>query len=220
MSHGARNWPFLTLTTRPVSAAATSRSVWRQRNAGICSTSTACGDARALRRLVHVGQHRQAESSRGSRRRSAARRRARCRARALRAGAVRLVERGLVDEPDPERGPRSPSARTPSPAHARGFRAGTGPAISASGSALPKRTLPMVTIGIGLAGHGRTLRNPAPPVNRAAGSQTRNGPGPLWRGQPGAAQFHRATDAPDIAHHGERTFPNTEGNFGKSANFR
>ena len=40
MSHGARNWPFFTLTARPVAAAASSKSVWRQRNAGICSTST------------------------------------------------------------------------------------------------------------------------------------------------------------------------------------
>ena len=41
MSQGARNCPFLTLTGRPVSAAATRRSVWRQRKAGICSASTA-----------------------------------------------------------------------------------------------------------------------------------------------------------------------------------
>jgi hypothetical protein len=41
MSHGARNWPFLTFTVLPVSPAATSRSVWRDKKAGICSTSTA-----------------------------------------------------------------------------------------------------------------------------------------------------------------------------------
>ena len=40
MSQGARNWPFLMLIARPVSAAARSRSVWRQRKAGICRTST------------------------------------------------------------------------------------------------------------------------------------------------------------------------------------
>ena len=40
MSHGARNWPFLMLTARPVRAAATIRSVWRQRKAGICRMST------------------------------------------------------------------------------------------------------------------------------------------------------------------------------------
>ncbi len=39
MSCGATNWPFLTLIVRPVRAAATSRSVWRQRNAGIWITS-------------------------------------------------------------------------------------------------------------------------------------------------------------------------------------
>ena len=41
MSQGARNWPFLMLIARPVLAAATSRSVCRDRKAGICSTSTA-----------------------------------------------------------------------------------------------------------------------------------------------------------------------------------
>ena len=40
MSHGETNWPFLMLMAFSVLAAATSRSVWRQRNAGICSTST------------------------------------------------------------------------------------------------------------------------------------------------------------------------------------
>ena len=41
MSHGARNWPFLTFTTLPVAPAASSKSVWRQRKAGICRISTA-----------------------------------------------------------------------------------------------------------------------------------------------------------------------------------
>ena len=40
MSQGARNWPFFTLTTRPVAPAATIKSVCRQRKAGIWSTST------------------------------------------------------------------------------------------------------------------------------------------------------------------------------------
>src|SRR5436190_13813733 len=39
MSWGAMNCPFLMFTTLPVRAAATSRSVCRDRNAGICSTS-------------------------------------------------------------------------------------------------------------------------------------------------------------------------------------
>ena len=33
------NWPFFTLIGFPVRAAATSRSVWRERKAGICRTS-------------------------------------------------------------------------------------------------------------------------------------------------------------------------------------
>ena len=39
ISGGDTNWPFLILTARPELPAATSKSVWRQRNAGICSTS-------------------------------------------------------------------------------------------------------------------------------------------------------------------------------------
>ena len=39
MSQGARNCPFFTFTILPVLPAATSRSVWRQRKAGIWSTS-------------------------------------------------------------------------------------------------------------------------------------------------------------------------------------
>src|SRR2546428_14167927 len=39
MSHGETNWPFLMFTTRSLMAAATTRSVWRQRNAGICRMS-------------------------------------------------------------------------------------------------------------------------------------------------------------------------------------
>ena len=47
MSAGARNCPFFTLTARPVAAAASSRSVCRQRKAGICSMSQTCGRRRA-----------------------------------------------------------------------------------------------------------------------------------------------------------------------------
>ena len=54
------NWPFLTLTARPVLPAACSRSVCRARNAGICSRSTTCGDGFRLVRFVNVGRHRQA----------------------------------------------------------------------------------------------------------------------------------------------------------------
>src|SRR6266496_5152505 len=40
MSSGARNWPFLMLTGLPAHATAWMKSVCRQRNAGVCSTST------------------------------------------------------------------------------------------------------------------------------------------------------------------------------------
>jgi hypothetical protein len=40
ISPGARNWPFLMLTGRPARATAWMKSVWRHRNAGVCSTST------------------------------------------------------------------------------------------------------------------------------------------------------------------------------------
>ncbi len=57
MSHGARNCPFLTLTGLPVSAAAASRSVCRQRKAGICRTSTHSATAAHWLALVHVGEN-------------------------------------------------------------------------------------------------------------------------------------------------------------------
>src|SRR5580765_3236892 len=40
ISPGDRNWPFLILTGLPLAATAWMKSVWRQRNAGVCSTST------------------------------------------------------------------------------------------------------------------------------------------------------------------------------------
>ena len=40
MSPGARNWPFLMFTGRPDCAQARMKSVWRQRKAGVWSTST------------------------------------------------------------------------------------------------------------------------------------------------------------------------------------
>ncbi len=50
------------LTTRPVSAAAISRSVWRHRKAGICSTSTTGATRGALPGFVHVGDDGQAQA--------------------------------------------------------------------------------------------------------------------------------------------------------------
>ena len=47
MSQGEMNWPFLMLTTRPVSPSATTRSVWRHRKAGSwrMSATSAAGEA-------------------------------------------------------------------------------------------------------------------------------------------------------------------------------
>jgi len=47
ISHGERNCPFLMLTGFPAAATAATKSVWRQRNAGTCSTSATCAAARA-----------------------------------------------------------------------------------------------------------------------------------------------------------------------------
>ena len=40
MSQGARNWPFLMFTGLPALQTLVMKSVWRTRNAGVCSTST------------------------------------------------------------------------------------------------------------------------------------------------------------------------------------
>ena len=99
MSQGARNCPFLTLTTLPVAAAASSRSVCRHRKAGICRTSTACATSAhcaASCTSVSTGKPSEDADLGEDRQRlfqaEAARRRG--------AGAVGLVERGLVDEAD------------------------------------------------------------------------------------------------------------------------
>ena len=171
MSQGARNWPFLTLTTRPVAAAATSRSVWRQRKAGICRTSTTsatrahcCASCTSVRignaeLLADLGEDRQRAVEADA-------------ARALGAGAVRLVERGLVDEADAEPCRRSPSAPRPSPARGRGFPARTAPrsarAAAHCRSALADRN---DRIGRGLDDdihHRATMRRAHSTVNRGA----------------------------------------------------
>src|ERR1700761_5472203 len=93
MSHGARNCPFLTLTTLPVAAAATSRSVCRDRNAGICRMSTACAtSAHCEISWISVRTGKPSEDLQCLLQADAA--------RGVGAGAVGLVERGLVDEPD------------------------------------------------------------------------------------------------------------------------
>ena len=45
MSSGARNWPFFMFTGLPALATARMKSVWRQRKAGVCSTSTTAATA-------------------------------------------------------------------------------------------------------------------------------------------------------------------------------
>ena len=47
MTEGAQNWPFLIWMTRPVRAAAATRSVWRQRKAGIWMMSATAATASA-----------------------------------------------------------------------------------------------------------------------------------------------------------------------------
>ena len=98
MSHGARNWPFLTLTTLPVAAAASNRSVCRHRNAGNLQDVDGLRDLSALRGLMDVGEHGHAE--RGANFGKDRQRLPQADpARRGGAGAVGLVERGLVDEP-------------------------------------------------------------------------------------------------------------------------
>ena len=140
MSHGARNWPFLTLTARPVSAAATSRSVWRQRKAGICSTSTtsaASAHWSGSCTSVSVGRPRLSRIS------------AKIGSAALRpmprlpAPEVRLAlsNEVLNTRPSFSRAAISFSAAATSSAWAR-LSSWHGPAITPSGRSAPKRTAP------------------------------------------------------------------------------
>ena len=62
MSQGARNWPFFTLIAAPVAPAASRRSVWRERKAGICRTSTASATGAQSGGQVDVGQDRAADA--------------------------------------------------------------------------------------------------------------------------------------------------------------
>ena len=103
MSQGARNWPFLTLTARPVLAAAIRRSVCRHRKAGICRTSTASATLGALAGLVDVRQYRDTAglADLGQDRQGLLEADA---AWAVDAGTVGLVERGFVDQTDAELG--------------------------------------------------------------------------------------------------------------------
>ncbi len=103
MSPGARNWPFLMFTGLPVAATAEMKSVWRQRNAGVCSTSTmaaaasisssSCtsvntGTPSSLRTAPRISRPLSMPSPRKD----------------LMRAAIRLVVGRLVDERDAERG--------------------------------------------------------------------------------------------------------------------
>ena len=89
-----------------------------------------------------------------------------------------------------------------------------GPAISASGSALPKRTLPTVTTGF-----GADMPDLAQPCRRSTRRMAceRHGtderPRAVVEGQPGAVHCHRARRARH-AHHGER-ISEPQGDFRK-----
>ena len=58
MSQGARNWPFFTLTTFPVRAASTSRSVCRHRKAGDLDDVQDFGGLFHLTGFMDVADHR------------------------------------------------------------------------------------------------------------------------------------------------------------------
>ena len=99
MSHGARNWPFLTLIGLPVSAAAIEQVGLTAEEGGYLQNVNDFGDFSALLGQVHVGDDRHADfladlfEDRGQTI-SRSRRRASCRD----AGAVGLVEAGFVNE--------------------------------------------------------------------------------------------------------------------------
>jgi hypothetical protein len=102
MSCGARNWPFLMFTGLPDCAAAWMKSVWRHRNAGVCSTSTTLAASVMSSVGVHVGQHGQAEFALHLGQDLEALVAARA-AEAGARGAVGLVEAALEDERDAQR---------------------------------------------------------------------------------------------------------------------
>ena len=153
MSQGARNWPFFTLTTLPVCAAATSRSVWRAQEGRDLQDVDRLRDGGALVALMHVGQNRQAEflADIGEDRQRLFQ--SRCRAPCS-AGAVGLVEAGLVDQPDAELSQASFSAPAMSKAWAR-LSSWQGPAIRVSGAVFEKFVLP--TEAVGVDGHAELL---------------------------------------------------------------
>ena len=143
MSHGARKMSLLELTTFPVAAAASSSPSVGQEGR-TCSTSTTCAtSAHCVASCTSVStgnpsQERTRKVGSASIKPDAPRRR--------HAGAVRLVERGLVDEPHLGAPAISFSALATSSACAR-LSSWQGPAIIEIGRSLPNLTWPAVTTG-------------------------------------------------------------------------
>ena len=101
MSHGARNWPFLDVHDPAGLGGGDEEIGLPAQERRDLQHVDRLGDARALRGLVDIGEHRHADALAdfGEDRQRPFEADA---ARTLAAGAVRLVERGLVDEPDAE----------------------------------------------------------------------------------------------------------------------
>ena len=106
MSQGARNWPFLTLMARPVFGRGHEQIGLAAQEGRDLQHIDRLGDGRALLGQMHVGQHRAAIALAHLGEDRQARLEPQP-ARALDRGAVRLVERGLVDEADAEPSPVS-----------------------------------------------------------------------------------------------------------------
>ena len=148
MSQGARNCPFLTLTARPVRAAAIEKIGLAAEEGGNLQRVDRLGHARALGALVNVGDDRQAErlADFGEDRQRRLEPESAC---GDARGAVRLVERGSCRRARFRAAPRSPSAPPPSPAHAPGSPSGR--ARRSRRAAASRRTAPQ-------AGPGRPER--------------------------------------------------------------
>ena len=145
MSQGARNWPFFTLIGLPVSPAASSRSVWRHRKAGICRTSTACAAMAHCSavctsvsvgqpvRFAHLGEDRQALADADAARGGDARCGWPCRSSTCRSGGTPVAA-------DISRSAAATSRACPRDSIWHG------PAINANGRSLPIATLPTCTM--------------------------------------------------------------------------
>ena len=186
MSHGARNWPFLMLIGLPVAPAASSRSVWRHRKAGICRTSTTSATGAHCsgreRRSAPAGR-----SSRALRRGSAAPLQARCRARRRARSGSPCRTRSCRSARSSSLAAISASAALISSACARDSSV-FGPTMKTSGRSLPSVRSPIVT----WRGAQLVMRSPAVHSSpsrrrgpRAAELQQRVGSGFPLRGNDG-----------------------------------